>query len=259
MAGLDSSRHLAEYLLDGLPEEERAGIENRYSQDDEFFSELQAAEEELIRDYLKNDLARPDRARFEKKYLTVPSLRKKVELTAALMKVQPATEGPRGVAGGRWIWQAWLPVAAAFAVLVVVAAEHGVEIRRLGAAVEGLRARPAVVARTSASFLLRPGAYRRGEQAPVVLALPQGVDDVSLSLQIEPGNEAAEYQAVLSTPEGSQIWGGIIAGGAGSSPVATIPARLLGAGDYVLTLDGAGKPSAHETYTFSLTRALSHK
>jgi hypothetical protein len=256
MAGLDSSRHLAEYLLDGLPEEERAEIENRYSLDDEVFSELQAAEEELIRDYLKNDLARPDRARFEKKYLTVPSLRKKVELTAALMKVQPATEERRGEAARRWFSPRWLPVAAAFAALVVVATEHALEIRRLRAAVEALRARPAVVARASASFLLLPGANRRGDQAPVVLALPQGVDDVSLSLQIEPGNEAAEYQALLETPEGSQIWGGIIAGG--SSPVATIPARLLGAGDYVLTLDGAGKPSAHESYTFSLTRASSH-
>jgi|GEM_PF-1663503 len=57
------------YLLDDVSEEERQAIEERFLQDDDFFDEMLAVEDELYFDYRQDRLSTGERAVFERKFL----------------------------------------------------------------------------------------------------------------------------------------------------------------------------------------------
>ena len=80
----EDEHRLIRYLLDDVSDEDREAIEAQYLLDDEWFAQLQALETQLIRDYLKKDLAAEQLRRFEDKYLAVPDLRRKVHLASAM-------------------------------------------------------------------------------------------------------------------------------------------------------------------------------
>ena len=63
---------LKRYLLKQLSDPEQQEIELRLLSDDSFSSELDIAEDELIDDYLANELSQNERERFEQNFLTNP-------------------------------------------------------------------------------------------------------------------------------------------------------------------------------------------
>jgi Tfp pilus assembly protein PilN len=67
------------YLLGELPEEERTALEERYFLDDEEFEQFEIAEDELIDQYVQNELSAEDTRRFEK-LLVAPGLTERVEV-----------------------------------------------------------------------------------------------------------------------------------------------------------------------------------
>ena len=78
------------YLLDELPAEERATIEDRYFDSDSFFQEMVVAEDELVEAYLFDELSGDRLARFRDQFLTSPARRQKVEITRALLQALQA-------------------------------------------------------------------------------------------------------------------------------------------------------------------------
>lgn len=60
---------LRRYLLDNLSDEEREGVEEQFFEDDAFFDEMVALEDELYYDYQQNRLTAHERTVFEKKFL----------------------------------------------------------------------------------------------------------------------------------------------------------------------------------------------
>lgn len=78
------------YLLGTLSEEERDRFEEQYFADDDLFQEIQALRDELIDDYLKDDLSGHDRRLFETNFLASPSHRQKVEFARAFEKALSA-------------------------------------------------------------------------------------------------------------------------------------------------------------------------
>src|ERR1051325_4190989 len=84
---------MVQYLLGELPEAEQLRLEEQYFTDDEAYQQLLALEDELRYDYAQGALAPLQRERFEKRFLTFPAERQRVELAGAIMhKVAEARE-----------------------------------------------------------------------------------------------------------------------------------------------------------------------
>ncbi len=77
---------LIRYLLEELSEGEQDRVEERYFVDDDFYTQLLVAEDELIDSYVQRELARDDQERFEQVYLNDPRLLKKVEAERDLLR-----------------------------------------------------------------------------------------------------------------------------------------------------------------------------
>jgi hypothetical protein len=88
----DKQELLRLYLLGQLPEDLQQEMEERYFVDDYVFQELQQAEEALIEDYARAKLNQKERYEFAKRYLRNPEKRRKVELTAELIRRSSALQ-----------------------------------------------------------------------------------------------------------------------------------------------------------------------
>lgn len=89
---------LIRYLLEDLGEKERDLTEQRYFTDNDFYTRLMVAEDELIDAYVHGELSRRTRAKFERAYLTNPHRLRKVESSRELLELfggPPPTPAPR--------------------------------------------------------------------------------------------------------------------------------------------------------------------
>jgi hypothetical protein len=80
-------RLLFQYLLGNLSEEEQVRVEDRAFADADYLSALEAAEEDLIDAYVRDELAPPQVAEFERLFLTSPQRRNKIDFARALATV----------------------------------------------------------------------------------------------------------------------------------------------------------------------------
>lgn len=79
---IDETR-LRRYLLDDLPDDEQLAIDERLLTDRAYLEQLQIVEEDLIDDYLRDQLSPPERERFRQQFNT-PARRHKIQLAGAL-------------------------------------------------------------------------------------------------------------------------------------------------------------------------------
>lgn len=77
---------LKRYLLGDISEEERHAIEERFLQDDTFFEEMLALEDELYFDYQQNRLNHQERAAFEQKFLKSAEDKEKAVFAKAFLR-----------------------------------------------------------------------------------------------------------------------------------------------------------------------------
>src|SRR3990172_9249313 len=75
---------LRDYLLGGLTEDAKEQLERRFMTEDGDFQELLIEEEELVDDYVRDQLSEPDRLRFESHFLCTPERRRKLRFAATL-------------------------------------------------------------------------------------------------------------------------------------------------------------------------------
>ncbi len=90
---------LRRYLLGELPEAEAISLEERCFADRDLFDDLVAAQEELIFGYLRGQLDRSERERFEHAFLSSPRRRERVEFFRSLLAVVSAAPRPTTSAG----------------------------------------------------------------------------------------------------------------------------------------------------------------
>jgi hypothetical protein len=86
MVGLKSreDEQIVRYLLDALPPVAAARVEERYFCEGPFFDRVIEIEEQLIRRYLDGKLSPTDASQFERKYLQIPELHRKVDFIRQL-------------------------------------------------------------------------------------------------------------------------------------------------------------------------------
>jgi hypothetical protein len=82
------------YLLGNASDEECAVLEQEYLSDDEAVDRIAAAEDELIEDYLANQLTPAERDRFERSYLASPHHKVRVETIRRLMALGLPAQAP---------------------------------------------------------------------------------------------------------------------------------------------------------------------
>jgi hypothetical protein len=78
---------IARYLLGELPEEQQIEIEDRAFADKDFLATITAVENDLIDDYVRQEMSASDRSRFEERFLASAERRKRVEFAKALAQV----------------------------------------------------------------------------------------------------------------------------------------------------------------------------
>lgn len=80
------NNHTREYLLGTIETAQREELEARLMVDDDFFDELMLEEEDLIQDYVDNDLAPEEHEAFEKHFLVSDERRSKLKFARSLRK-----------------------------------------------------------------------------------------------------------------------------------------------------------------------------
>ena len=84
-ADLNSEKLITQYLLGELPEEQQIEIEERAFSDKEFLASITAVENDLIDEYVREELPETTRRRFETRFLASEGRRKRVEFARALV------------------------------------------------------------------------------------------------------------------------------------------------------------------------------
>jgi hypothetical protein len=256
------------YLLGQLSRQERDAFDDRLLQEPDLVENLESMEDQLIRDAIRGDLPPDQQERFDRHFLSFPDLRRRYELTRALLVAgggDPASlralaaPPPRISKPVVAVFNPWrlAAIVAAAAVLVLLWQDLTLRSRlwQSESAAHAPRTGPVL------SFLLSPGIERRDTIAPPPLRIPSEAQAVRLQLEFELSESHTVYEALVLGVEGDrQVWGqgGLTArpGRATQSVTLEIPAAVLPPGDYAIMLqagDKAGNPLV-EAYTFRVAR-----
>ncbi|HEY0723995.1 MAG TPA: hypothetical protein VGD41_08455 [Pyrinomonadaceae bacterium] len=105
---LNNETLIAQYLLGELSEEQQIEIEDLAFSDKKYLAAITAVENDLIDEYVRNELSAVDRQRFESRFLTSADRRKRVEFARALASVVTEEAVPQKTvvhASQPWSWR----------------------------------------------------------------------------------------------------------------------------------------------------------
>jgi hypothetical protein len=266
------------YLLGELSPDEQAELETRYFGDPELLDRIEAAEDELIDDYVREELVPARRLRFESHFLNEKRL-ERVRMAEALhMECGGSTPlyAPKAAASRRTPYV--LPAAAALfgaALLAIVwlfVHNRGLEQRIATLQAERDAARVEIARRTAppqtttttpepprqppaplavvASIVLSPGLTRDGGDVAIITVEPE-TRMVRIELRLE--TSAKRYDATLQRAGEPPLWtgSGLVAQTIDGERrlVLYFPREQFTAGDYLLTLTA---PDVIADYAFTL-------
>src|SRR5436305_10569116 len=141
MLHTENSKELRQYLLGDLTGEARQRVEQRLLTEPDFLEELLLGEEELVDDYVGDELSGDERLKFERHFLSTPERRRQLGFAMALSRYvsnssavkvsgesaraqgSSAPTGARSRAGwfrAFWGGRPWAPAALAFAAVAVI-------------------------------------------------------------------------------------------------------------------------------------------
>ena len=236
------------YLLGELSPDEQAGLEALYFGDAELLDRIDAAEDDLIDDYVRGGLSPAQRLRFESHFLN-EKRRERVRMAEALRKALQ----PRVSKRSAWA----LPLAASlFGAALLAIVWLLVQNRRLHERIETLQAEiarkpvtppitvtaPVTVKQPPAplpvaAIVLAPGLTRDGG-AIATLAVERQTRMVRIEARLE--TRAPRYKATLQRAGESPTWtgSGLIAQtvDGGQRLVLYFPREQFTVGDYILTV-----------------------
>ena len=101
-ADLNNEKLIARYLLGDLPEEQQVAIEDRAFADKDYLALVTAVENDLIDEYVRQELSPTERQQFERQFLASAERRKRVEFAKALARVPERTVVSETA---KWSWR----------------------------------------------------------------------------------------------------------------------------------------------------------
>ena len=105
---LNNETLISQYLLGELSEEQRIEIEDLAFSDKKYLAGIAAVENDLIDEYVRNELSAADRQRFESRFLASAERRKRVEFARALTSVVAEEAVPKKIVveqSHSWSWR----------------------------------------------------------------------------------------------------------------------------------------------------------
>jgi len=245
------------YLLGDLPDSDAAAFEEDYFASDDRFSEMLAAEDDLIEAFLQRELSAGERRLFEARFLATPRGRQKVALAAAISSVSRVTH--------RGTWTMPLAIAAAVMVMVIGAGllRQIVVMRNQIEQLhhDGQRPRSAAVPRRGDVFsVVLSGGLERGSDTGITIVLPHDAETAELWLVL-PHDDYPTYTAALQSVDGHTLWSErgltsrLLSGQ--KAIVVRIPASSLDQGTFIIAVSGdkpGGASESLEDFSFSVRR-----
>ena len=265
---------LERYVLGEVTDEERAEIEQSFFAEDGLFDQLVDVQNDLVDSYVQGKLSSAQRKRFEERFLTSSSGIARVEFARALQQKIAARSAQKPESFRQFA------IAASLAIIVIAAAmvtfllqrrpELPITESRPRAPQQQRAVPPAPVqAQTQTTplrreqapaalvtVLLTAGGTRESEAAPP-LVLRQAPQIVQVELVLE-DDRYDSYAAELQDVEGRVLWKEkslrARTAPSGRTVAASVPAKLLPPGDYVVVLQGirGGKASDINNYSFTV-------
>ncbi|HEV8658081.1 MAG TPA: hypothetical protein VGS96_05595 [Thermoanaerobaculia bacterium] len=245
------------YLLGDLPESDAAAFEEDYFASDDRFSEMLAAEDDLIEAFLQRELSASDRRLFEGRFLATSRGREKIALAAAINSVSRVTR--------RGNWTMPLTIAAAVFVMVisVVLLRQNVVMRYQIEQLQHQRPAPRSVVtphRGEVFSVVLSNGLERGSDSGTTIVLPHNAETAELWLVL-PHDDYPTYTTALQSVDGHTLWSesGLASRplGARKAIVVRIPASSLEQGTFIIAVAG-DKPGAAsesiEDFSFSVRR-----
>ena len=285
----DVENRMTRYLLGELSPEEVLQVENEYFRDEKYFESIQALEDQLLRDFVRDEMDSDLRRRFEARYRSSPELEEKIEFArAVLSSLNILAEERRGVAATasrrprfslrdffNFRLSVFQYVTAALAVLGIgVGYFAWMRNARLESDLAQLRQEKTAVAQEKtaleralserrqeppivASFILVAG-VSRDQDVSNVLAAPTAVGRVQFTLPLPEAIKYSGYQAVLQRG-GAQVFSQELPRDAlinsGKAVVVSLPSMSLRPGRYILYVTGRHESGPYQTvqyYAFSV-------
>ena len=282
---------LVQYLLGSLSEQTQAQVEDRAFAEDEFRQALEAAEADLIDAYVRGQLSPAYRQAFERRFLTSPGRRSKVEFARALAVVASGEASESAVSKSRPMWQSLISLirgcapnlrfAMALAALICVAGVSWLIVRNstMRAQIAALETQPrdlerqrqelrqglteqpkgtpreAPVPVTAVASLVLFAGLSRTETAPAQLVLAPGLQLAHIQIRLEPRDAYPRFRAELRTRGGEEVLtrDNLRRSRAGAGYVVSfdVPASALNAGQYELALLGVPAGASAEEVSYS--------
>jgi hypothetical protein len=259
-----------QYLLGRASPADSSRLEERLLTDGAFYEELLIAEDELMDQYLHQELSPVERQSFESHFLAAPKRQKQLRFARSLQRYVASTVGEvtsnerpaiapeevRNRDAGPVEWNPFkrflsrpaLAFSLSAALLIVVAVSWIVISRRN----EGGHQPGTVYA-----VVLTPGLVREGGETKKI-TIPPDVDTLRLQLEL-PVNEYESFGAALLTEDRREVWAT-----EGLRPAANlsvvdfdVPSRILKPGDYHVKVRGKlgnGQIEDLHGFTFRVTR-----
>ena len=238
---MDDSATLSRYLLHELPPREEEEVERRYFSDPQYLALLEAAEGDLIDAYVRNELTRAQRERFEQYFLCTRARRERLRMAEAMMAHLPQPK-PRwrvavlalaatlllAVGLGAWLWTRTPATTTPVAQQQPVPPPPRIETPR---------------APVTASLALLPGLVRDASAAPQKLVLTPGLEQVRVSALVEVEGHWRDLHASLRAADGRELWSAAHLSLHDDRTVRmTIPAARLVEGEHLLVISADGEP-----------------
>jgi len=226
-----TDERMTAYLLQELTEEEAERFEEQCFALDEWPTELESAEQELIDAYLQDELGKDRRLRFEKNYLTTDARKARVLTAQSLHKVLPPPPPPQKLTLKEKLW-AFIqrPAVPQAAVAIVILA---ISIGLLAPFVLRGRRPPQTFQRLD---LAMSSANRATGAQPEKVTLPLHAEALEVHLKLpEQSTNAAAYRVRWENTDDKL--GELQIGSRDSqSVVVIIPANKVSPGRYTLKL-----------------------
>lgn len=239
------------YLLGALDDRHAGALEEKYFVDRKVLNRLRDVETALIVDFLEQRLSSSEKVSFEKRYLEIPDLKRRVE------EVRKEFASARPIASRSMAWRLSL----ATVMLILVAATGLVYWRaRQRSADSGERLTQIARNLSVVDVRLTPGVVKSGLAQSVVIGAPAPDAIVRLSLELPGRHSTTDYQARLavigSDGQRNRIWtSGVlrpVAAGGGETLTVDLVPNLLRPGDYIVEVGPPERPTL-ETYLLRVT------
>jgi hypothetical protein len=233
MSAIEDSSRISRYLLEDVTPTEQEEIERRYFSDPDYLALVEAVEGDLIDAYVRRDLSRTDRERFERYFLRTRKRRERVKMAEALLEHLPRRRSFTPVI---------LAIAATLVVLIGLGTWLAIRPTRSIAPAPVVVHAPARVTPPAAppvtvAVTLMPGLTRAGTSLPRVV-LPRDVQTVQVRALIDVEGQWRDLSASLRSSDWTVTR---LTMGDDRMVAMTIPATKLPAGEHVLTISAAGE------------------